>query len=131
MKKSLSLAAVIIVAGFLSGCATAPKHYNMTGNWKYTFEETGKSDVQNGTMTLSQDAFTLRGMSNDATGEFQLRGTISENSPTFTIEGKRNDYKRTFHLTGKLSSDNRFEGTFTTDQNTSGTMEGVKTTSSE
>lgn len=126
MKTSFMLAAIIITAGFITGCSSVPKHYNMTGNWKYTFEEAGKNEVQDGSMTLAQNSYNLNGKCNDASGEYYITGTISQNSPTFTIEGKRNDNKRTFRLTGTLSSDENFEGTYTTDQNTSGTIKGNK-----
>jgi hypothetical protein len=127
MKKSIILAFGLVIAGLLSGCASVPKHYNMTGNWRYTFEEKGGNEVQNGTMSIYQDGYKLRGQANDAFGEFNLQGSISENGPKFTIEGKRNDYKRSFRLNGTLASDNKFEGTYTTDQNTSGTMKGERT----
>lgn len=126
MKKSILLAAVIIAAGSIAGCSSVPKHYNMTGNWKYTFEETGRDGVQNGTMTIAQESYRLKGKANDAFGEFEISGSISEIAPTFLIEGKRNDYKRSFRLNGTLSSDDQFEGTYTTDQKTSGTMKGTK-----
>ena len=127
MKKTIMLAFAIIAAGLISGCASVPKHYNMTGNWRYTFEEKGGSEVQNGTMTIAQESYKLKGKCNDASGEFELTGSISENDSKFVIEGKRNDYKRSFRLNGTLSSDNKFEGTYTTDQNTSGTMKGNRT----
>jgi len=126
MKKSLLFAAAIIAAGFLVGCASFPKHQNLTGTWTYTFEETGKDGVQNGSMTIAQESYTLRGQCNDAFGEFELTGTLSETGPKFMIDGRRNDGKRSFHLSGELSSDNEFEGTYTTDQNTSGTMKGKR-----
>jgi len=34
-----------IAAGFITACVSVPKHHNLTGTWKYTFEETGKSEV--------------------------------------------------------------------------------------
>ena len=126
MKKSIMLAMLVIAIGFITGCSWGPKHYNMTGTWKYTFQETGTSEVQNGSMTIAQDSYMLRGKSNDAYGEFELSGSLSENNPTFMIAGKRNDYKRNFSLNGTLSADNKFEGTYTTDQNTSGTMKGCR-----
>ncbi|HBA72427.1 MAG TPA: hypothetical protein DCZ63_09665 [Geobacter sp.] len=96
----------------------------MTGSWKYSFEETGRDGVHNGTMTIAQESYKLNGKCNDAFGEFALSGSISENGPKFMIDGKRNDFKRNFHLNGALLSHDEFEGTFTTDQNTSGTMKG-------
>ena len=128
MKKSIMFAAVIIVAGFLAGCASAPKHCNMTGTWTYKFEETGRSGVQDGSMTIAQESYAIKGKCNDSFGEFALTGSISENGPKFTIDGKRNDEKRNFRLNASLTSDNQFEGTYTTDQNTSGTMTGSRIT---
>lgn len=125
MRNSIMLA-MVVAAGFIAGCSSLPTHHNMTGTWKYTFEETGKSEVQNGSMTITQDSYALSGKSNDAFGEFNLTGTINENSPKFMLEGNRVDNKRDFHLSGTLSSDNEFEGTYTTNQNTSGTMTGTR-----
>jgi hypothetical protein len=127
MRKSIMLALAVIVTGLISSCSSVPKHYNMTGNWRYTFEEKGGGEVQNGSMAITQDSYKLSGKANDAFGEFILTGTVSENGPKFVIEGKRNDYKRSFRLNGTLDSDNKFEGTYTTDQNTSGTMSGNRT----
>lgn len=126
MKKSIMIAALIIAAGFITGCSSVPKHCNMTGDWKYTFEETGRSGVENGTMTIAQDSYNLSGKCNDVFGEFQLSGTMSEDSSKFIIDGTRNDGARKFHLNGVLSSDKEFSGTYSTNQNTSGTMKGSK-----
>jgi len=126
MKNLIMLAVAIVAVGFFAGCASAPKHDNMTGDWKYTFEENGREGVQNGTMTIAQESYKLKGKCNDAFGEFELSGSISENGPKFMIDGRRNDNKRNFHLNGVLSSHNEFEGTYTTDQNTSGTMKGCR-----
>lgn len=126
MKKLILLAAVVISAVLFAGCITSPKHYNMTGTWKYTFEETGRDGVQTGSMKITQDSYKLNGTANDYFGEFDISGSISETSRTFLIEAKRNDGKRSFRLNGKLSSDNEFEGTYTTDQKTSGTMKATK-----
>ncbi len=116
----------VIAAGFFAACASVPKHSNMTGSWKYTFEENGKDGVYKGTMTIAQNSYKLSGKCNDAFGEFELSGSISENGPKFLLDGKRSDLKRNFHLNGVLSSDNEFEGTYSTDQNTSGTMKGTR-----
>ena len=126
MKKSIMLALVIAATGLIAGCSSLPERYNMTGTWKYTFEETGKDGVQDGSMTLAQESYKLEGKCNDAFGEFELLGSITENSSKFMIDGKRNDGKRSFHLIASLSSDNEFEGTYTTDQNTSGTIKGKR-----
>ena len=126
MKKLIMLAVVIIAVGFIAGCSSVPKNCNMTGTWKYTFEETGRNGIQNGSMTIVQEAYTLKGKCNDVFGEFDLSGSMSESGPKFIIDGTRNDSQRNFHLNGSLSSDNEFEGTYTTNQNTSGTMKGSK-----
>jgi len=126
MKYSIMLAVAIIAVGFFGGCASGPKHDNMTGDWKYTFEETGRDGVHNGTMTIAHESYKLKGKCNDAFGEFELSGSISENGPKFIIDGRRNDNKRSFHLTATLLSHNEFEGTYTTNQNTSGTMKGFR-----
>jgi len=121
-------AAAIVAAGFITGCSSVPKHCNMTGPWNYKFEEAGKSDEQSGSMTLMQDDYKLNGKCIDAFGEFELSGAVSENSPNFALQGKRPDGKRNFRLSGTLSSENEFEGTYTTDQNTSGTITGNRIT---
>ena len=120
------LAVVIIAVGYFTGCTSVPKHDNMTGDWKYTFEETGRDGVQNGTMTIVQESYRLKGKCNDAFGEFELSGSISENGPKFMIDGRRVDNTRSFHFNGSLLSHNEFEGTYTTNQNTSGTMKGSR-----
>ena len=126
MKKTIILAVMVIATGIIAGCSSLPERYNMTGTWKYTFEETGKSVVQDGSMTLAQESYKLKGKCSDAFGEFDLTGTITEQSTKFMIDGRRNDGKRNFHLTATMSSDNEFEGTYTTNQNTSGTMKGKR-----
>ena len=128
MKKLIMITALIIATGLITGCSSVPKNSNMTGNWKYTFEETGRSGIQNGTMTIAQDSYNLRGKCNDLFGEFQITGSMDENSSKFIIDGMRNDSTRSFHLNGSLSSDNAFEGAYTTNQNTSGTMKGKRVT---
>ena len=126
MKKSIMFAVAILSSVLIAGCASAPTHYNMTGVWQYSFEETGKSGIQTGSMTIRQNAYAISGKSSDAFGEFDLTGSLSENSPKFMIAGKRNDYKRNFSLSGTLSSPDKFEGTYTTDQNTAVTMNGKR-----
>ena len=126
MKKSIMFTLAIIVAGFITGCSSVPTHCNTTGIWKYKFEENGRSGVQEGTMTIAQESYVLKGKCNDAFGEFNITGTMSENSPKFIIDGIRNDDKRSFRLNASLCSDNEFEGTYTTNQNTSGTMTGKR-----
>ena len=126
MKKTIMLAVVVIATGIIAGCSSLPERYNMTGTWKYTFEETGGNGVQDGSMTLAQESYKLKGKANDAFGEFDISGSITEQSPKFMLDGRRNDGKRNFHLTATLSSDDEFEGTYTTDQNTSGTMTGKR-----
>ena len=119
------LSIAVIAFGLLVGCSSVPKHYNMTGTWQYSFEETGKDGVQTGSMRITQDGYKLSGKCSDAFGEFNLSGSLTENSPKFMIAGKRNDYKRNFSLSGTLADD-KFEGTYTTDQNSSGTMKGSR-----
>jgi hypothetical protein len=126
MKKLLILIAAVVATAFIAGCASVPKHYNMTGTWQFTFEETGRDGVQTGSMTLVQEAYKLRGKCSDSFGEFDLTGSLSENGPAFMIAGKRNDFKRNFSFSGTLLSNDKFEGTYTTDQNTSGTAKGSK-----
>ena len=98
------LAVMVIATGIIAGCSSLPERYNMTGTWKYTFEETGKSVVQDGSMTLAQESYKLKGKCSDAFGEFDLTGTITEQSTKFMIDGRRNDGKRNFHLTATMSS---------------------------
>ena len=123
MKKSIMLALVALFIGLLAGCASVPNNCNLTGTWKYTFEESGKDETQTGLMTLTQDQYTLKGKANDAFGEFNLTGSNIAGTPNISIEGVRIDNKRTFNFSGKLTTENEFEGTYTTNQNTSGTLE--------
>jgi len=128
MKKSIMLAVITIILGLIAGCSSVPEHYNVTGTWKYTFEEKGKSETQTGSMVLVQDSYKLTGKAYDAFGEFVLSGSLSAVDSTFMIDGKRIDGKRSFRLNGSLNSDNELEGTYTTDQNTSGTLEAIRVT---
>lgn len=129
MKKTIMLTVVTLILGLIAGCSSVPEHYNMTGTWKYTFEEKGKSETQTGSMVLVQDAYKLTGKAYDAFGEFDLSGSLSAIDSTFMIDGKRIDGKRSFRLNGSsLNSDNKLDGTYTTDQNTSGTLEATRVT---
>lgn len=124
MKKlmlGLSLLAVCLVYG---GCASVPQFANLTGQWKYTFTETGKKAVETGSMNLKQDCFKLSGQANDSYGEFALAGTVE--GPDFVINGTRNDAKRSFKLSATLEDENTFSGTYTTDQKTSGKLSGQR-----
>jgi hypothetical protein len=129
MKKIIMLTVVTIIIGLIVGCSSVPPHYNMTGTWKCTFTETGKSEAQTGSMVLVQKSYKVTGKSYDSFGEFELLGSISAEDSTFMVDGKRNDGKRSFRLNGSLNSDNEFKGTYTTDENISGTLEATRVTS--
>lgn len=126
MKKITILAMLLAITGFISGCTSAPKQCNLSGTWNYTFEETGRDGVQTGSMKLVQQNYALTGDSNDAFGEFAVTGVVE--SSKFTLNGKRNDGKRSYRLNATLINDNEFDGVYTTDQNTSGTMKGHRVT---
>jgi hypothetical protein len=126
MKKITMLAMLLTLAGFISGCASTPKQCNLSGSWNYTFEETGRDGVQTGSMKLVQESYVLSGESHDSFGEFIVTGVVD--NPKFTIDGKRNDGKRSYRLNATLIGDNEFEGVYTTDQNTSGTIKGSRIT---
>ena len=123
------LALVTIVIGLMAGCASVPPHYNMTGTWKYTFTENGKTETQTGSMVLAQESYKITGKAYQSFGEFELFGSISEKDSTFMIDGKRTDGKRSFRLNGSLNSDREFECTYTTDENISGKLEASRITS--
>ncbi len=120
------LAALTIIFGLFAGCSSISENCNLTGSWKYTFEENDKDTTETGSMVLAQDSYKLSGKANDAFGEFILSGTNVAGSPSLIIDGVRNDGNRTFHITGTLTSDNQFEGTYTTNQNTAGTIEATR-----
>ncbi len=125
MKKTvLSLLAVAAAVLVVSGCASVPQFTNMTGQWKYSYVETGKKEVETGAMTLKQDCFKLSGQANDAHGEFALTGNL--NGIEFVLDGMRNDNKRSFKINASLDSENSFSGKYTTDQNTSGEIFGSR-----
>jgi hypothetical protein len=126
MKKAIVLIAVTVLAGLFAGCSSVPQHCNMTGTWSYTFEETGRDGKQTGSMKVTQEGYKLSGKCNDAFGEFDLTGNTDEIGPKFVMDGKRNDGKRNFHLIASLKNDNEFDGTYTTDQNTSGTLKATR-----
>ena len=126
MKKVAILAMLLTIAGFISGCASAPEQCNLSGTWDYTFEETGRVGVQTGSMKLVQRNYALNGQSSDAFGTFAVAGTVTGSK--FTLDGTRDDGKRSYQLNAKLTGDNEFEGVYTTNQNTSGTMKGSRIT---
>jgi len=123
MKKLVLFALALMVGGLISGCASVPERSNLSGTWNYTFEETGRAGIQTGSMKLVQKNYSLSGESSDSFGTFFITGGVVD-SPKFTINGKRNDGKRSYRLNATLIGDNEFEGVYTTDQHTSGTMKG-------
>ncbi len=124
MKRILLGLAMIVACAVFSGCAGVPQFANLTGQWKYQFTESGKKDVETGSMTLSQNGFVLSGKANDAYGEFALTGTLE--GAHMIINGVRNDQKRSFKLSAMLQSENSFDGNYTTDQKTSGQIWGSR-----
>lgn len=126
MKRNAIMALMLALVGLISGCASAPQQCNLSGSWNYTFEETGRDGIQNGSMKLVQEGYTLRGESSDAFGTFVVTGVVT--GAKFTIDGRRIDGKRTYHLNAMLNGDNNFEGSYTTNQNTSGTLKGSRIT---
>ncbi len=126
MKKGIMALVAILGVSVLSGCASQPKYANLTGTWNYTFEESGKTGTQTGSMNLAQNQFELSGKANDAFGEFKVNGSIDSSSSKFNLNGVRNDGKRSFKMNASLSDENTFSGIYSTDQNTSGKMEGTR-----
>lgn len=116
--------AMIVACIVFTGCASVPQFANLSGQWKYQFTETGKKDVETGSMTLKQDCFKLSGQANDAYGEFTLAGSVE--GPDFIINGSRNDQKRSFKLSATLEDENSFNGTYSTDQKTAGKICGSR-----
>ena len=126
MKRNILAVMAILGVVFFSGCASQPRHANLTGPWNYTFEESGKSVTQRGSMTIAQNQYEFSGKAIDAFGEFSLSGSIDANSSKFILNGIRNDNKRTFKIDAVLSDENTFSGTYSTDQNTSGSIKGSR-----
>ncbi len=118
MKKSILLATLAAVTMLIAGCASQPKFANLTGTWNYSFLETGKSDKDTGKMELKQDCFKLSGKANDGFGQFAVTGSIE--GAKVVIDGKRDDGKRSFTIKATVCDENSFEGTYSTDQKTSG-----------
>ena len=124
MKKSIIVFALLVACVAITGCSSVPQFANMTGQWKYQFIESGKNQIETGSMNLKQDCFKLTGQANDAYGEFVLTGTVE--GPDFVINGIRNDQKRSFKVSATLVDENSFTGKYTTDQKTSGQMTGTR-----
>ncbi len=124
MKRMVLGLAMVMACIVFSGCSSVPQFANLTGQWKYQFTETGKDNVETGSMTLKQDCFKLSGQANDAFGEFALTGTVE--GPAFIINGIKNDQKRSFKLSATLDDENSFSGKYTTDQKTAGQMTGTR-----
>ncbi len=124
MKKAIIGFALLVACVAITGCSSVPQFANTTGQWKYQFIESGKDQVETGSMNLKQDCFKLTGQANDAYGEFALTGTVE--GPDFVITGTRNDQKRSFKLSATLVDENSFTGKYTTDQKTSGQLTGTR-----
>jgi hypothetical protein len=124
MKRMFIGLAVILACAVLTGCSSVPQFPNLTGQWKYQFTESGKKDVETGSMKLQQNCFKLSGQANDAFGEFALEGTVDGGD--VVINGVKNDKKRSFKISADLETENSFSGTYTTDQNTSGRIWGSR-----
>jgi hypothetical protein len=124
MKRLVVGLTLIVACVVFVGCASVPQFTNLTGQWNYQFTESGKNEVQTGSMNLKQDCFKLTGQANDAYGEFALTGTVEGSD--FTINGIKNDQKRSFKMSAKLEDENSFNGKYTTDQKTSGQMTGTR-----
>ncbi|MEI6420711.1 MAG: hypothetical protein WCP55_00720 [Lentisphaerota bacterium] len=124
MKKAIIGFAMIVACVAITGCSSVPQFANLTGQWKYQYIESGKNQVETGSMTLKQDCFKLAGQANDAYGEFALTGTLEGSD--FVINGVRNDQKRSFKMSAILEDENAFSGKYTTDQKTSGQITGTR-----
>ena len=123
--KRLFLGLTLLVACFVfAGCSSVPQFANMTGQWKYQFNEEGKKNIETGSMTLKQTEFALTGKANDAYGEFTLTGNIE--GAHVIINGVRNDQKRSFKFSVMMQDENSFDGNYTTDQKTSGDIWGSR-----
>ena len=124
MKRIVVGLVMAVACVVFSGCSSVPQFANLTGQWKYQFNESGKKGVETGSMTLKQDCFKLTGQANDAFGEFALTGTVE--GPDLVINGIKNDQKRSFKMSATLEDENSFRGKYTTDQKTSGEIWGSR-----
>ncbi len=122
MWKTFAMAALSML--ILVGCASVPKHCNLTGQWKYYYQVDGSDEADTGTMTLAQSSYALSGKANDGMGEFALTGALD--GINFKIDGVKNDKKRSFTMQAVLKSEDEFTGTYSTDQKTSGKIWGSR-----
>ena len=124
--RTLAFLAAAIAVATLVGCGSLPQYPNLTGEWRYTFQENGKDQVDTGTMSLKQDFFNLSGTANDGFGAFALTGKIE--GTKFNISGQRSDGKRSCTMDVGLTTETAFSGTYSTDQKTAGAISGTRIT---
>lgn len=120
MKKALILSFAAVALGIMAGCAHAPAHNNMTGQWDYTY---GKNDKTGG-MTVHQTDYNLSGVATDAEGKFILGGTVS--GSTVTMTGTSEDKSRNFTANLKFTDEKSFEGTYVNSKGESGDIRGSR-----
>ncbi|HJO91858.1 MAG TPA: hypothetical protein QF753_00525 [Victivallales bacterium] len=117
MKKSLSLIGVVLGLLFLiSSCSSVPKNANLTGKWLYDY---GENLDQKGSMSLNQDGYEVTGTSNNVDGQYTITGKVVGSK--FNYEGQSD--KNTFTASCDLTSENAFEGSYTSTSGTAGDIE--------
>jgi hypothetical protein len=120
MKKSFMSAALSLVAVVFAGCASIPQNPNLTGQWSYKLTDSITEKESDGTMTLTQKVYEVSGKANDAFGEFAVTGTVP--GPKFVLKFVKNDKSLSYTVNVQMTSNDAFEGTFTTTKGKAGTI---------
>lgn len=125
MIKYVSFVAALLITGILfTSCTTIPQSPNLTGAWEYSLTDSATEKVNDGSMTLTQKAFDVTGKANDAFGEFAVSGNVS--GPTFVLKFVKNDNSLNYTVNVSMTSEDTFNGTFTTDTGKAGKISGKR-----
>jgi hypothetical protein len=115
------MSATLLVAVLFVGCNSIPQSPNLTGAWSYKLTDSQTKKISDGKMTLTQKVYDIKGVANDAYGEFAVTGTVP--GPQFVLKFVKNDKSLDYTVNVNMTSNDAFEGTFTTTKGKSGTIE--------
>lgn len=115
------MSAMFLVAVMLVGCTSIPQSPNLTGTWSYKLTDSQTKKVSDGTMTVTQKVYDVKGTANDAFGEFAVAGSVP--GPQFVLKFTKNDKSLNYTVNVKMTSNDSFSGTFTTTKGKAGTIE--------
>ena len=114
------MSATLLVAVLFAGCSSIPQAPNLTGAWSYKLTDGISKKVNDGTMSLTQKVYDVKGTANDAFGEFVVTGTV--HGPKFVLKFVKNDKSLNYTVNVEMTSNDAFSGTFTTTKGKAGTI---------